>query len=159
MTAPSRSLTELSDVALFFPAIDNHAHPLLKREHRHKFAFEGLVSESTGEALTQDALYTLACYRATLQLGKLFRFEEEPTWDAVKSFRQDMDYESLCRLCMEGTSIQCILLDDGLGGVSEFAEDYKWHDRFTSSPNKRIVRVEILAEVSAIFPRDLLFTC
>ncbi|KAF8216413.1 amidohydrolase-domain-containing protein [Mycena galopus ATCC 62051] len=39
-----------------------------------------------------------------------------------------------------------MLLDDGLGGVEEFAEGYAWHDKFATSPTKRIVRVEIVAE-------------
>jgi tRNA U34 5-methylaminomethyl-2-thiouridine-forming methyltransferase MnmC len=44
--------------------------------------------------------------------------------------------------------LQCILIDDGLGGIAEFAEKYAWHDQFTTSSTKRIVRVEIVAEVS-----------
>ena len=57
--------------------------------------------------------------------------------------------------CMEPSHIQCILFDDGLGGVAEFAEDYRWHDKFTVSPCKRIVRVETLAEVSHDGGRDI----
>lgn len=44
-----------------------------------------------------------------------------------------------------------MLLDDGLGGVEEFAEGYAQHDRFTTSPTKRIVRVEIVAEVRLVY--------
>ncbi|KAI0085530.1 amidohydrolase-domain-containing protein [Irpex rosettiformis] len=142
----SYPLPELAKVALTFPAIDNHAHPLLRESHRDAFAFEGLISEATGEALTKDAVNTVACFRATLQLGKLFYLENKPSWETIKNVRREMAYEQLCRNCMEPSHIQCILFDDGLGGVTEFSEDYKWHDKFTSSPSKRIVRVEILAE-------------
>ncbi|KAI0339169.1 amidohydrolase 2 [Trametopsis cervina] len=140
------SLTELTETARRFPAIDNHAHPLLKQKHRDAFSFEGLISEATGDALTQDAVHTLACFRATLQLSKFFNLEGEPSWEAVKKARQAMDYGALCSSSFDKSHIQCILIDDGLGGSSEFAEDYNWHDQFMKSPTKRIVRVEILAE-------------
>lgn len=153
---------DLVQVALTFPAIDNHAHPLLKAEHRNAFPFEGLISEATGPALLEDAVHTLACYRATQQLSKLYRLSPgEPSWEAVKHARQTVDYEVLCRACMTPTSIQCILIDDGLGGSADLAEGYKWHDRFTSSPTKRIVRVEVLAEVcgtDASTPRAVLIS-
>ena len=139
--------SELVRVAITYPAIDNHAHPLLKAEHRDALNFDGVISEATGSALSEDAVNTLACYRATHQLAKLYKVSGEATWEAVKQLRQTADYEALCRTCMGPTRIQCILIDDGLGGTSEYAEDYKWHDKFTTSPTKRIVRVEHLAEV------------
>jgi hypothetical protein len=141
-------LAELAQVARTFPAIDNHAHPLLQEEHRDQFAFEGLISEANGEALIEDAPSTLACFRATAQLGRLFQLKGEPSWDEVKSAHRDIPYDQLCMASMKPSNIQCILFDDGLGGVSEFAESYRWHDKWTSNPNKRIVRVEVLAEVA-----------
>ena len=139
--------SELVQVAITYPAIDNHAHPLLKAEHRDYVDFDGVISEASGTALSEDAVHTLACYRATHQLGKLYKMQGEPTWEAVKQLRQTADYDALCKTCMGPTRIQCILIDDGLGGSSDYAEDYKWHDKYTSSPTKRIVRVETLAEV------------
>ena len=154
----SMNTAQLARIAFSYPAIDNHAHPLLKAQHRNAFPFEGLISEApTGTALTEDAIHTLACFRATRQLCKLYRMSVEPSWQAVKNARMAVDYNMLCRVCMEPTKIQCILLDDGLGGVEEHAEDYKWHDRFTYSPTKRIVRVEVVAEVrgDSTFLRNL----
>ena len=151
----SSPLPELAKVAFKFPAIDNHAHALLRESHRDAFAFEGVISEATGEALTRDAVHTLACFRATSQLSELFGLEDGCSWEVVKAARRDMSYEKLCRICMEPSHIQCILFDDGLGGVAEFAEDYRWHDKFTVSPCKRIVRVETLAEVSHDGGRDI----
>ncbi len=43
--------------------------------------------------------------------------------------------------------IQCLLIDDGLGGVKEMGEEYQWHDRYTHNPTRRIVRVEVVAQV------------
>jgi len=138
---------ELANVALTYPAIDNHAHPLLAKRNRLAFPLEGIISEASDDALTHDACYTLASYRATAQLSKLFGLKDrEPTWDKLKDKREEMDYVDLCHLCFKPTGIQCILLDDGLGGVAELAESYKWHDQFTTSPSKRIVRIEAEAE-------------
>ena len=143
----SYGTAQLTKVALGYPAIDNHAHPLLKAEHRAHFEFEGLISEATGPALSEDAVHTLACFRATQQLGQMLGLRGEVTWENVKEARDAMDYDRLCKLFMESSGIQCILIDDGLGGSSQYAEDYKWHDRFTRNPTKRIVRIEVLAEV------------
>jgi len=126
-----------------YPAIDNHAHPLLKETHRNNFAFEGLLSEATGEALTEDAIHSLACYRATKQLSKLFECEND--WATVSATRKAMEYEKLCDLLMKNTGIQCILLDDGLDS-DDISEPFDWHDRFAPAKSKRIVRIEWLAQ-------------
>ena len=86
--------TELVKVALTYPAIDNHAHPLLKAEHRNAFDFEGLISEANGRALTEDAVHTVACYRATHQLSKLYRLSADTTWDGLKQARQTATQQS-----------------------------------------------------------------
>lgn len=128
-------------------AIDNHAHPLLREETRFSIPFEGLISEAEGAALTEDAKYTAACFRATKQLARLFGLDEGTSWEDVKSHRDKLAYDDLCNLCFRDAHIHCILIDDGLGGVAEKAEGYKWHDQFTPAATRRIVRVEIIAEV------------
>ncbi|KAJ7504468.1 amidohydrolase-domain-containing protein [Mycena galericulata] len=140
-------LRQLQKACFYYPAVDNHAHPLLTEEHRDRFEFEGLISEAQGPSLTVDSVHTLACLRAVSQLGAVLNLQD-PTWSNIKDARRKLNYSELCNLFMHRTvtGIQCIFLDDGLGGVDEFAEDYEWHDKFTSSPTKRIVRVEIVAE-------------
>lgn len=134
-----------------YPAIDSHAHPLLTVTHRNVIPFEGLISEAEGPAL-EDSVHTLPCYRATTYLGKLFGLKgPEMTWDQVKIAREQMAYEDLCTLSFRSTKIQCILLDDRLKGVEELAEEYRWHDSYTTSPTKRIVRIESVAEVVLYF--------
>ncbi|KAJ7252723.1 amidohydrolase 2 [Mycena haematopus] len=143
----ARIYPELQKACQFYPAIDNHAHPILAEQHRDRFEFEGLISEAQGSALTIDSVHTLACKRAVPQLSAILRIQN-PTWDAIKAVRSQLRYSDLCSIFMHPavTGIQCLLLDDGLGGVEEFAEGYAWHDRFATSPTKRIVRVEIVAE-------------
>ena len=140
---------ELANAALTYPVIDNHAHPLLAEKNRNAFPLEGVISEASDDALARDSRYTLASYRATAQLYKLFGLKGgEPTWDALRNRRDDTDYVDLCNMCFKPTGIQCLLLDDGLGGVADLAESYNWHDQFTTSPSKRIVRIETEAEVT-----------
>jgi hypothetical protein len=141
------STMSLKDIVYRYPAIDNHAHPLLKEEHRSAIPFEGLISEAQGSALFEDSIHTLACYRATRELAEILELNDDATWDNVKSVRDGKPYDQLCKMFMEKTYIQCLLLDDGLGGVSDYCHDASWHDSFTKSPTKRIVRVEIVAQV------------
>ncbi|KAI8972603.1 amidohydrolase-domain-containing protein, partial [Trametes punicea] len=140
-----QDLRELSRVVFFYPAIDNHAHPFLREERKEAVPFEGLISEASGEKASKDATYTVACYRATAQLAKLFGLGPDADWETVKEYRNGIPYDYLCRICMAPTRIQCILIDDGLGSA-EKVYTYRWHDQFTTSPTKRIVRVEALAE-------------
>lgn len=134
-----------------YPAIDNHAHPLLKEGHRDAIPFESLISEAQGEpALTEDATNTLACFRATAELARALNLSKSrPSWDDVKLGRSLIDYEQLCDSFMDACNIQCLLLDDGLGGVAELAESWQWHRRFCET--KRIVRIETEAEVNFTF--------
>ncbi|KIK97846.1 hypothetical protein PAXRUDRAFT_824516 [Paxillus rubicundulus Ve08.2h10] len=142
-----RFLRELANAAFSYPAIDNHAHPFLTEKNRDTFPFEGLISEATGEALILDSHHTLSCYRAAAQLSKLFGLKgDEANWESVKKKRATIDYAELCAMCMKHTGIQSILIDDGLSGVAGLDQGYKWHDQFTTSPTKRIVRIEVEAQ-------------
>ena len=136
-----------------FPAIDNHAHPLLKEEHRDAFTFEGLVSEAQGSALTNDSTHTLSSLRARKEVAKLYGLDPlATTWDQLKEHRKTIPYTQLTEACFQPTKIQCLLLDDGLGGVEEVGQDYQAHDTLTRSPSKRIVRIEVVAEVREPLP-------
>ncbi len=146
----NKDLWELSRIIFSYPAIDNHAHALLREEHKDGYPLEGLITDAHGERPLQDAAHTIACYRATTQLSKLFALGPNADWNAVKAFRRTVPYERLCRMCFEPTNIQCILIDDGLGTADDAAKlyDYRSHDRLTHSPTRRIVRVEAIAEVN-----------
>ena len=140
------SLPNYIDIIRDYPAIDNHAHPILTEENRDTLAFEGLTSEAKGAAL-HDAVYTLAHTTARGNLTQLYDLPHHVSWDDVKRYRAALSYDELCRVCFIKAKIQCILIDDGLGDVKEMAEEYQWHDRYTHSPTRRIVRVEVVAQV------------
>ena len=150
MTSPPEYFDSLIDVIRDYPAIDNHAHPLLTEENRDRLAFEGLTSEAQGAAL-EDAAYTLAHTAARRDLVQLYDLPRHSSWEDIKKYRTEHTYYELCRLCFRQASIQCVLIDDGLGGVKEMAEDYQRHDRYTLSPTRRIVRVEVIAQVCASY--------
>ena len=139
------------DILRDYPAIDNHAHPLLTEENRNRLDFEGLTSEAEGVAL-EDTVHTLAHTAARGDLIQLYDLPHRASWEDVKKHRAARAYDELCRLCIKKAKIQCILIDDGLGGVKEMAEGYQWHDRYTHSPTRRIVRVEVAAEVRTQYP-------
>lgn len=143
---------QLKDLIDTHPLIDNHAHPLLQPagqaddSHPHH-PLESIVSEATGDALLQTSPFSLAHLRAVRQLAALLGCQ--PTWAAVKRARSALDERQLCRwqsTCFDG--IQCMLLDDGLGTHNAATAPLRVldHDRLTASANRRIVRLETLAE-------------
>jgi hypothetical protein len=145
---PVDNFPALRKAALTFPAIDNHAHPLLREQNRNDLPYEGIISEASGKAL-KDAAHTLACFRATPQLAKLLGLPESATWEDVKAARSTCNYEELCVNSFKDTAIQTILIDDDLDDHGRIY-DISWHDQFLKSPSRRIVRVEVVAEVLSL---------
>jgi hypothetical protein len=150
-TAAIPEFTSLYEAVFAQAAIDNHAHPLLRTEKRHLLPFEGLISEAEGSALVEDARHTLACFRARKHLAQLYGLDQEnTTWEDVKSHRDGVDYIDLCSMCFKNSGIKYILIDDGLDASKTLAEDCKWHDQFISGSTRRIVRIELEAEVCRV---------
>ncbi|KAL2867043.1 extracellular developmental signal biosynthesis protein FluG [Aspergillus lucknowensis] len=139
------SLSSLRQLIQTHPLIDNHAHNILSRAAASdytKYPLEQIVSEAQGIALT-NATSTLPFHRAAFQLATLYNCSSYD-WDQLKAARNELverDYESLIRRCLEGT--HALLLDDLL--TDQDVEPFDWHDRFTGSPSKRIVRIEAVA--------------
>ncbi|KAI0404809.1 glutamine synthetase/guanido kinase [Xylaria palmicola] len=144
--AASRPLEQhdlLNYVLDTLPVIDQHAHPLLRSEFMSGHPLLSIVSEASGEAL-EHAPSSLAQIRAVKQLAQVLGCE--PTWDAVASgiaLKRTTSHEAWIRQCLDG--IETVLVDDGLGSPEQ-AEAYSWHDSFTNSKCKRIVRIESVAE-------------
>jgi len=141
---PNRAEQEALRAAIHStPIIDNHAHPLLKREHLSKHALLTMTSEAHGDALLSTKT-SLAHFRAVKQLSRILGCEN--TWDAVEKqleSKRGADWAAWTRTCLQG--IECVLVDDGLDDLDS-AETY-WHfDKFTPSRSKEIVRIEPLVE-------------
>ncbi|KAL4821002.1 protein fluG [Aspergillus spinulosporus] len=139
------SLSSLRHLIQTHPLIDNHAHNLLSQSaacEYAKYPFEQIISEAQGVAL-ENAPSTLPFHRAARQLATLYQCSSSD-WDSLRAARNQLvqhDYEGLIRECLEGT--QVLLLDDLL--TENDVEPFDWHDRFTASATKRIVRIEALA--------------
>ncbi|KAF9652156.1 amidohydrolase 2 [Thelephora ganbajun] len=135
----------LRDIVFNYPAIDNHAHPLLKEEYRRSLPFEGVISEARPNAIG-DAIHSLPGYRAARQIAELYGLDPGADWEEIKSHRDTLEYDQLCDMNMQKSGIQCLFLDDGLRGVQEMANDLGWHGRFTNDSVYRLVRIESIAE-------------
>lgn len=124
------------------PIIDNHAHPLLKPDALTKYPLISITTEAAGDAI--HATHTsLAHIRGVKQLAHVLDCGQ--TWEAVVAAieqRRIDDYEDWVSECLDG--IETILVDDGLDALDD-VQDYAWHDSFTRSPCKRIVRIETVA--------------
>lgn len=124
------------------PIIDNHAHPLLKPEALAKHPLLSITTEASGDAI-HAALTSLSHLRGVKQLAHALDCAQ--TWEAVVAAieqRRILDYEEWIGECLFG--IETILVDDGLDAVDD-VYDYSWHDSFTRSACKRIVRIETVA--------------
>ncbi|RDA89812.1 hypothetical protein CP533_0871 [Ophiocordyceps camponoti-saundersi (nom. inval.)] len=126
------------------PIIDNHAHPLLKRESVGIRPLLSIASEAEGPAL-DDSRKSLAHVRAVKQLSTILRCDCK--WEAVvaaidKKRSNETSYDDWIRLCLSG--IQCVLVDDGLDN-EDHVEPYRFFDGFTPCAAKRIVRIEHVA--------------
>ncbi|KAK2462519.1 hypothetical protein APHAL10511_005489 [Amanita phalloides] len=143
--AYAHDTADLLHVSLLYPAIDNHAHPLLSSRNRDDLPLEGAISEARGEALINDAPHTLACFRAQAQLTRLLGLPMKSSWEDVKAQRAKTDYNELCRQCFQEANIHCMLLDDGLD-QSQRVEGIAWHNQFATYGARRIVRIEVEAE-------------
>ncbi|KAL3470940.1 hypothetical protein BJX99DRAFT_34683 [Aspergillus californicus] len=138
------------------PLIDNHAHNLLSQSAAcdyKKYPLEQIISEAQGAALG-NSTSTLPFHRAAVQLASLYQCSSFD-WNQLRTARDQLvqrDYEGLIRRCLDGT--HALLLDDLL--TDQDIEPFDWHDRFTASRTKRIVRIEAVAAqvLSSIVPGE-----
>jgi glutamine synthetase/predicted TIM-barrel fold metal-dependent hydrolase len=140
--ATASQLEEVLKAARRTPIIDNHAHPLLKPDSLSRYPLLSITTEASGDAI--DAAYSsLSHLRAIRQLSSILGCN--PTWEAVVGAIEERRIESMDDWVAECfTGIETILIDDGLDSEEDVYE-YSWHDSFTRSRCKRIVRIESVA--------------
>ena len=85
----------LRDVVFNHPAIDNHAHPLLKEDCRRNLPFEGVISEAQPDAI-KGAIRSLPGYRAARQLAELYGLDPDESCEEVKNHKDALEYDPLC---------------------------------------------------------------
>lgn len=124
-----------------FPAIDQHAHNVLKPEATAQYPFAAAFTESHDpEVVEQHARHTLFFRRSLRDIAKLL--ECEPTENAILERREQLGLEALTRTCLEHSNLEAIYLDDGF--LPDAIQPIEWHCQFVSV--RRLLRVEVLAE-------------
>jgi hypothetical protein len=124
------------------PIVDNHAHPLLKPEALSQHPLLSIATEASGDAI-HAAPTSLAHLRAVKQLATVLGCDK--TWEAVVAaieLRRIDSHEDWTSQCLDG--LETILIDDGLDNQTD-VYPYSWHDDYTRSGCKRIVRIETVA--------------
>ncbi|KAK3377918.1 hypothetical protein B0H63DRAFT_512087 [Podospora didyma] len=141
-TVTSTQLDAVSRAIRSTPIIDNHAHPLLKLEALGKHPLLSITTEASGDAI-DAAISSLPHIRAVRQLATVLKcgFNWTSVVSAIEERRVDA-FEDWTAECLLG--IETILVDDGLDDADD-AQTYSWHDDYTRSKCKRIVRVEQVA--------------
>ncbi|KAM7223362.1 hypothetical protein V8F06_001239 [Rhypophila decipiens] len=155
-TRSSATLSQIDSVVRAIrrtPIIDHHAHPLLKLESQGKIPLISITTEAGGDAI-HAATTSLPHLRAVRQLAKVLKCGY--TWESVvaaieqKRLNSPEDWTAQCL-----SGIESILLDDGLDGEDE-GEEYTWHDDYTRSGCKRIVRIEkVAADIISMIGMEL----
>ncbi|KAG9288294.1 hypothetical protein G9A89_021325 [Geosiphon pyriformis] len=135
------------DVVFNFPIIDNHAHPLLKKEAWLSFPLESAFTEAqTGTQASQDSLHSLALKSGLKKLIKLSSnvYGSELSLEAVRRQRDNSSLEQCSEACFKSpkVNIQCALFDDGLYGDFQPIKD---HIGLVQEV-RRVVRIERIAE-------------
>jgi len=137
-------LDELRHFIRTCPVIDSHAHNLLPPDRQKSADFLTISTKARGDAL-QDTPKSLSQLRAVNQLKKLYGLAEDADWASILGKRTELlerDADAFTRQCFAGT--QTILIDDERDAGAN-VETYSWHDRYTTSPCMRTVRIETVA--------------
>ncbi|GET36504.1 amidohydrolase family protein [Microseira wollei] len=123
------------------PAIDQHAHNLLKPEVFDRYPYGAAFTEGyDADIVNYHARHTL-CYRRSLrEIATLL--ECEPTEEAILSRRRELGIDRLAELCFNAANIETILLDDGF--LPDEVLPGEWHQKFVTV--HRVLRLEWLAE-------------
>ena len=123
------------------PAIDQHAHNLLKPEASARYPYSGAFTEGYDPAIVgYHARHTL-CYRRSLrEIAALL--DCEPTEAAVVAQRAQLGLERLTELCFRASNLEAVFLDDGF--LPDQILPLEWHRQF--APVRRLLRLEMLAQ-------------
>jgi len=123
------------------PALDQHAHNLLKPEAVEAGSYAEAFTESNDLAGFQHhARQTLFFRRSLRDIASLL--ECEASEEAILSRRRELGIEKLAALCFQAAHLSAVFLDDGF--LPQEILPWDWHRQFL--PVRRILRLEYLAE-------------
>ncbi|KAJ3220881.1 hypothetical protein HK099_003927 [Clydaea vesicula] len=121
------------------PAIDGHAHPLLTKI-QEDIPLQSIISEAGGDAL-KDSDDTIVFHRTINSISWLYNTENSLA--SINKFRTEKTIAELSKICFEKSNIYGVLFDDGLSGDNN---SIRYHDNFTKTRNKRVLRIEVVAQ-------------
>lgn len=132
------------------PAIDQHAHNVLRPGAAARHPFVAAFTEGTDPAIQAHTRQTLLFRRSLRDLAELLGCAA--TEEAIQQRREDLGLEALTALCFRQARLEAVLLDDGF--LPEEIQPTDWHSQFV--PVHRLLRLEHLAE--QLLPCSLNFT-
>ena len=123
------------------PAIDQHAHNVLKPDALESLPYPAAFTESNDSAIVKrHASHTLFFRRSLREITELLSCE--PTQEAVAARRRELGIDALTARCLQAANVASIYLDDGF--LPDKTLPLEWHRQFV--PVRRILRLEHLAE-------------
>ncbi|QDU75365.1 Amidohydrolase [Bremerella volcania] len=123
------------------PALDQHAHNLLKPEVACRKPFRAAFTEGYDpDVIAHHAQHTLFFRRSMREIAQLIGCE--PNEAAVLARREELGLEQLTTKCFEAANLEGVLIDDGL--LPDEILPLDWHRTFV--PVHRLLRLETLAE-------------
>ncbi|MCX7594079.1 MAG: amidohydrolase family protein [Fischerella sp.] len=123
------------------PAIDQHAHNLLKPEVAARSSYAAAFTEGYDPEIINLHARNTFFYRRSLREIAAF-LNCEPQEEVILARRESLGLEQLTKLYLSAANLEAIYLDDGLQPDSILP--LSWHEKFV--PVKRILRLEVLAE-------------
>jgi uncharacterized protein len=123
------------------PAVDQHAHNLLKPEASTRYPFAGAFTEGYDpEIVNHHARHTLCYHRSLRDIATIL--DCEPVETAVLAKRDQLGLERLTELCFRASNLEAVFLDDGF--LPGEILPVEWHRQFV--PAKRLLRLETFAQ-------------
>jgi predicted TIM-barrel fold metal-dependent hydrolase len=123
------------------PAIDQHAHNLLKPEASTRYPFAGAFTEAYDpDVVNYHARHTFCYYRSLRDIATIL--DCEPVETAVLAKREQLGLERLTELCFRASNLEAIFLDDGF--LPDEILPVEWHRHFVRA--NRLLRLETLAQ-------------
>ncbi|MFH7024998.1 MAG: amidohydrolase family protein [Heteroscytonema crispum UTEX LB 1556] len=123
------------------PAIDQHAHNLLKPEIAASYPYPAAFTEGYDEQIiNHHARHTLFYRRSLREIAALLECEAQEA--AILARRENLGLENLTQLYFKAANLEAIYLDDGL--LPDAILPLSWHEKFAQV--KRVLRLEVLAE-------------
>ena len=123
------------------PAIDQHAHNLLKPEVIADYPYAAAFSEAHHpDIINHHVRHTLFYRRSLRDMADLLGCE--PQESKIIAARNNLGLEKLTKVCFNAANLDAILLDDGL--LPEQILPWEWHQLFVSV--RRLLRIEDIAQ-------------